>query len=128
MTTLLDTISSVALASSLGLILSETFGPIGWVYDTIVGSLIIMIVLYLLPKAIGIENSTRMALFLLPSSKLFLDVFVPVAVSLTKFVCVLSQALVKPSYREIDLVDGFEDVITILEKAWHIEQVLGVKV
>ncbi|MDG7015781.1 MAG: DUF21 domain-containing protein [Nitrososphaerota archaeon] len=125
-TTLLDTISNVVLASSIGLILSEAFGPIGWVYDVVVGSFVIMTLLYLLPKAIGIENSTRMALFLAPSSKLLLDIFAPVAVPLTKLARILSQALVgRPSYKEVDLVDEFEDVVTMLEKAGHIEPDAG---
>jgi CBS domain containing-hemolysin-like protein len=125
-TTFLDTISNVVLASSIGLILSEIFGPIGWVYNAVVGSLVIMILLYLLPKAIGIENSPRMALFLAPSSKVLLDAFAPVAVPLTNLARVLSQALVgRPSYREVDLVDEFEDVVTMLEKAGHIEPDAG---
>lgn len=125
-TTLLDTISNVVLASSIGLILSETFGPIGWVYNALVGSLVIMILLYLLPKAIGIENSLRMALFLAPSSKLLMDSFAPIAVPLTSLARVLSQALVgKPGYKEVDLVDEFEDVVMMLEKAGHIEPDAG---
>ena len=125
-TTFLDTISNVVLASSIGLILSEFFGPIGWVYNAVVGSLAIMILLYLLPKAIGIENSPRMALFLAPSSKVLLDAFAPVAVPLTNLARMLSQALVGgPSYKEIDLVDEFEDVVTMLEKAGHIEPDAG---
>jgi CBS domain containing-hemolysin-like protein len=125
-TTLLDTISNVVLASSIGLILSETFGPIGWVYNALVGSLVIMILLYLLPKAIGIENSLRMALFLAPSSKVLMDGFAPIAVPLTSLARVLSQAIVgKPGYKDIDLVDEFEDVVTMLEKAGHIEPDAG---
>jgi CBS domain containing-hemolysin-like protein len=125
-TTLLDTISNVVLASSIGLILSETFGPIGWVYNAVVGSFIIMTLLYLLPKAIGIENSPRMAMYLAPSSKLLMDAFAPIAVPLTRFARVLSQAIVgKPSYKEVDLVDEFEDVVTMLEKAGHIEPDAG---
>ncbi|MDV3278043.1 MAG: CNNM domain-containing protein [Nitrososphaerales archaeon] len=125
-TTLLDTISNVVLASSIGLILAETFGPIGWVYSVVVGSLMIMILLSLLPKAIGIEHSLRMALFLAPSSKLLMDGFAPIAVPLTSLARVLSQAIVgKPAYKEVDLVDEFEDVVTMLEKAGHIEPDAG---
>jgi len=125
-TTFLDTISNVVLASSIGLILSEIFGPIGWVYNAVVGSFVIMTLLYLLPKAIGIENSTRMALFLAPSSKVLMDALAPVAVPLTKLARVLSQAIVgRPSYKEADLVDEFEDVVTMLEKAGHIEPDAG---
>lgn len=125
-TTMLDTISNVVLASSVGLIFSETFGPIGWVYSVVIGSLMIMILLSLLPKAIGIENSLRMALFLAPSSKILMDGFAPVAVPLTSLARVLSQAIVgKPGYKEVDLVDEFEDVVTMLEKAGHIEPDAG---
>ena len=61
-TTFVDTVANVILATTIGLTLSEMFGPIGWVYDIFVGSFVIMILLYLLPKAIGIENALRMSL------------------------------------------------------------------
>jgi len=125
-TTLLDTVANVVLASSIGLILSEFFGPIGWVYSAIFGSFVIMTMLYLLPKAIGIENSLRMALFLAPSSKLVLDVLSPLAVPLTSFARTLSYRIVgKPHYKDVDLVGEFEDVVTMLEKAGHIEPDAG---
>jgi len=125
-TTLIDTISNVVLASSMGLILSELFGPIGWVYSAVIGSFVIMTTLYLLPKAIGIENSLRMALLLAPSSKLLMDGLSPVAVPLTSFARRLSLVLVgKPGYTEADLVGEFEDVVTLLEKAGHIEPDAG---
>ena len=125
-TTFLDTISNVVLASSMGLILSEIFGPVGWVYSAVIGSLAIMILLYLLPKAIGIENASRMALLLSPSSKVLLAILAPVAVPLTNLARILSQAVVgRPSYKEVDLVDEFEDVVTMLEKAGHIEPDAG---
>lgn len=125
-TTLIDTMANVVLASTIGLILSEYFGPVGWVYSAVVGSFVIMTLLYLLPKAIGIENSLRMALYLAPASKLMLDVLSPVAVPLTSIAKALSQRIVgKPSYKEADLVDEFEDVVTMLEKAGHIEPDAG---
>lgn len=125
-TTFVDTVSNVVLASSIGLILSEFFGPIGWVYSTVAGSLVIMIFLYLLPKAIGIENALRMSISLAPSTEFMLDALAPLAVPLTSFARSLSERLVgKPSYKEVDLVDEFEDVVTMLEKAGHIEPDAG---
>src|SRR5690348_9384315 len=54
-TTLLSTVSDVIITSTTGLILSDAFGPEGWVVTVIVVSLLIMVFLNLLPKAIGIE-------------------------------------------------------------------------
>ena len=36
-TTFVDTISNVVLATTIGLVLSDYFGPIGWVYISVVG-------------------------------------------------------------------------------------------
>src|SRR5271170_4375201 len=69
-TTLLSTFADVILTSSTGLILSSAFGPEGWILTVVVVSLVIMVFLNLLPKAIGIENSVRMALFLSPSTSI----------------------------------------------------------
>lgn len=125
-TTFLDTFSNVVLASTIGLVFSEVFGPIGWVYSAVLGSLIIMILLYLLPKAIGIENSVRMAIFLAPSSLTLLNIFSPIAVPLTSLSRNLSQAIIgKPAYSEEDLVNEFEDMLGMLEKAGHIEPDAG---
>ena len=125
-TTFLDTISNVVLASSMGLILSDYFGPIGWIYSTVAGSLAIMVLLYLLPKAIGIENALRMSIALAPGTMVVMDVLAPVAVPLTTIAKGLSERIVgKPSYREVDLVDEFEDVVTMLERAGHIEPDAG---
>jgi magnesium and cobalt exporter, CNNM family len=125
-TTFIDTTSNVVLATSLGLILSEVFGPIGWVLNAVVGSFVIMILLYLLPKAIGIENALRMSLFLAPSTKVVMDGLAPLAVPLTNFARSLSERLVgKPGYKEVDLAAEFEDVVTMLEKAGHIEPDAG---
>jgi CBS domain containing-hemolysin-like protein len=125
-TTFLDTISNVVLASAIGLALSDYFGSIGWVYSAVAGSLVIMVLLYLLPKAIGIENALRMSIDLAPETKFMMDGLAPVAVPLTSLARGLSERLVgKPSYREVDLVDEFEDVVTMLEKAGHIEPDAG---
>ena len=125
-TTLLDTTANVILASCVGLILSDYFGPIGWVYSAIIGSFGIMTLLYLLPKAIGIENALRMSISLAPSCKVVLDGLSPIAVPLTSFARALSERLVgKPGYKEVDLVDEFEDVVAMLERAGHIEPDAG---
>ncbi|QQG48257.1 MAG: DUF21 domain-containing protein [archaeon] len=125
-TTFIDTISNVVLASTIGLILSDFFGPLGWVISVVAGSFVIMTLLYLLPKAIGIENALRMSLFLAPSSKMLMDAFAPLAVPMTNFARNLSERIVgKPGYREVDLAAEFEDVVTMLEKAGHIEPDAG---
>jgi len=125
-TTFIDTISNLILASCTGLILSDYFGPIGWVYSIVGGSFLIMIFLFLLPKAIGIENALRMSIFLASSSVILMKVLAPVAVPMTSFARSLSERIVgKPGYREVDLVDEFEDVVAMLEKAGHIEPDAG---
>ena len=125
-TTFIDTISNVVLASSIGLIFADEFGPIGWVYSSVIGSLVIMVFLYLLPKAIGIENALRMSLFLAPSSKALMDALAPIAVPLTSLARKLSERMVgKPGYKEVDLASEFEDVVTMLERAGHIEPDAG---
>ncbi len=125
-TTFVDTISNVVLATTIGLVLSDTFGPIGWVYDAIVGSFVIMTLLYLLPKAIGIENALRMSLALARSTKALMTVFSPLAVPLTIMARRLSEMLVgKPGYKKVDLAAEFEDVVTMLERSGHIEPDAG---
>jgi len=125
-TTFLDTITNVVLASSIGLIFSEFFGPLGWVYSAVVGSFTIMTFLFLLPKAIGIENSVKMATRLAPSSLAVVEVLSPLAVPLTNFARGLSQRVVgRPVYRAEELVDEFEEVIGMLEKGGHIEPDAG---
>ena len=125
-TTFVDTISNVVLATAIGLVLSDFFGPIGWVYSAVGGSFIIMTLLYLLPKAIGIENALRMSMVLAPSTKAIMAGLAPIAVPLTNFARSLSERLVgKPGYKEVDLAAEFEDVVTMLEKAGHIEPDAG---
>ena len=114
-TTFVDTVSNVVLATAIGLILSDAFGPIGWVYSALGGSFVIMTLLYLLPKAIGIENALRMSVVLAPSTKAVMGVLAPLAVPLTNFARSLSERLVgKPGYKEVDLAAEFEDVVTML--------------
>jgi len=125
-TTFIDTISNVVLASSIGLVLSSYFGPLGWVYSIVGGSLLIMILLSLLPKAIGIENALRMSIFLAPVTIILMDVLAPIAVPMTSLARTLSERIVgKPGYKEIDLAAEFEDVVAMLEKAGHIEPDAG---
>ncbi len=125
-TTFLDTISNVVLATSIGLVLSGYFGPIGWLYSAVLGSLVIMTFLYLLPKAIGIENALRMSLALAPATQVAMTVLSPVAVPLTSLARSISTGLVgRAGYKEVDLVEEFEDVVGMLEKAGHIEPDAG---
>jgi len=125
-TTFIDTVSNVVLASTIGLTLSDFFGPIGWIYSAVAGSFVIMTLLYLLPKAIGIENALRMSLFLAPSTIALMTILAPIAVPLTTFARSLSERLVgKPGYKEVDLADEFEDVVTMLERGGHIEPDAG---
>jgi CBS domain containing-hemolysin-like protein len=125
-TTFIDTISNVVLASTIGLILSDYFGPIGWVYSALGGSFIIMTLLYLLPKAIGIENALKMSIVLATSTKTIMNVMGPITIPLTNFARSLSERLVgKPGYKEVDLAAEFEDVVTMLEKGGHIEPDAG---
>lgn len=125
-TTFVDTFSNVVLATSIGLILADFFGPVGWVYSAIGGSFVIMTLLYLLPKAIGIENALRMSIFLAPSTNIVMDGLAPIAVPLTRFARALSERLVgKPGYKVVDLASEFEDVVTMLEKSGHIEPDAG---
>ena len=125
-TTFVDTISNVVLATSIGLILSGIFGPIGWVYSAVGGSLVIMTLLYLLPKAIGIENALRMSIAFAPTTMALMGVMAPLTVPMTKFARNLSERIVgKPGYKEVDLAAEFEDVVTMLERSGHIEPDAG---
>jgi magnesium and cobalt exporter, CNNM family len=125
-TTFIDTISNVVLATTIGLILSDFFGPIGWVYSAVGGSFVIMSLLYLLPKAIGIENALRMSITLAPSTNMIMTILAPIAVPMTNLARALSERLVgKPGYKEVDLAAEFEDVVTMLEKGGHIEPDAG---
>ena len=125
-TTFVDTVANVILATTIGLTLSEMFGPIGWVYDIFVGSFVFMFLLYLLPKAIGIENALRMSLTLARSTKFAMTLLSPLAVPLANVARGLSELLVgKPGYKKVDLAAEFEDVVTMLEKTRHIEPDAG---
>lgn len=125
-TTFIDTISNVVLATAIGLTLSNAFGPVGWIYSAILGSFAIMILLYLLPKAIGIENALRMSIVFASSTKAVMRVLAPVTFPLTNLARRLSERIVgAPGYKEVDLASEFEDVVTMLEKAGHIEPDAG---
>ncbi|HUI00127.1 MAG TPA: CNNM domain-containing protein [Nitrososphaerales archaeon] len=121
-TTLLSTFADTILATASGLILSSEVGPEGWVLAVVLVSLVIMIFLNLLPKAIGIENSVRMATSLASGTRVLLTLLAPVAVPLTKLARGLSQGIVgKPAYANDALVDEFESLLILLEQAGHIE-------
>ncbi|HUH99683.1 MAG TPA: CNNM domain-containing protein [Nitrososphaerales archaeon] len=121
-TTFLSTFSDVILTGTTGLIFSSYLGIEGWILTVVVVSLVIMVFLNLLPKALGIENTVRMALFLAPGTSVMLAILSPVALPLTSVARSLSQAVVgKPGYKQEDLVDEFESLLLMLEKAGHIE-------
>lgn len=121
-TTLLSTFSDAILTTSTGLALSSVFGIGGWVITVVVVSLVIMVLLNLLPKALGIENPVRMALFLSPATEILLKLLAPVAVPLTRAARTISQGVVgKPAYRQEELVDEFESLLIMLEKAGQIQ-------
>ena len=125
-TTFVDTVSNIVLATAIGLILSDAFGPIGWVYSAIGGSFVIMTLLYLLPKAIGIENALKMSVVFAPSTQVMMTLLAPVTIPLSRVARALSVRLVgKPGYKEVDLAAEFEDVVTMLEKGGHIEPDAG---
>jgi putative hemolysin len=121
-TTFVDTFSNVVIATCMGLILFSLLGNYGWIYDDVVGSVAIMVFLYLLPKAIGIENSGRMAITLAQSSELLLRVLSPVAVPLTSFASHLSRRLMvdRSGTDTKSLVNEFEDFLILLERAGHV--------
>jgi len=125
-TTLVATFADVIIASATTLILYGAYGTIGWVVGSIVVSLLIMIFLNLVPKAIGIENSVRMAKAIAPSTNIVLNILSPAAVSLTAFARRISQGVLgKPSYTEEDLEDEFESILVMLEKAGQIRPDAG---
>jgi CBS domain containing-hemolysin-like protein len=125
-TTFVDTVSNIVLATTIGLILSDAFGPIGWVYSAIGGSLVIMTLLYLFPKAIGIENALRMSVIFAPSTEVMMTLLSPLTIPLAHVARGLSVRVVgKPGYKEVDLAAEFEDVVTMLEKVGHIEPDAG---
>ena len=118
-TTFVDTFSNVVIASTIGIILSAALGIYGWDISAVFGSLTIMIFLYLLPKAIGIENSVNMSLRLARSSELLLKILSPIAVPLTSFAGRLSRKIVDSSDGPT-LVNEFEDLLILLERAGHV--------
>lgn len=121
-TTFVDTFSNVVIATTVGLALSSVLGNYGWVVSAIFGSLAIMVFLYLFPKAMGIENSSRMALVLARTSSGLLRILSPVAVPLTTFAGHLSRRVL-PNRSDGDsssLVNEFEDFLILLERAGHV--------
>ena len=115
-TTLFYTVSNIVLATAIGLILSDAFGPIGWVYSAIGGSFVIMTLLYLLPKAIGIENALKMSVVFAPSTQVMMTLLAPVTIPLSRVARALSVRLVgKAGYSVVALAAEFVDVVTMLE-------------
>lgn len=125
-TTFIDTVANVLLASTVGIILSEALGVWGWVVSVLLGSLLILIFLYLVPKSIGIEHSLRMAVWLAPSTHLLVGLLSPVATPLTSVSARISHLFVgRYAYNPSELVDELEDIIDMLEEDGHIEPDAG---
>jgi CBS domain containing-hemolysin-like protein len=125
-TTFIDTVANVTLASAIGIILSDLFGPIGWLLSVLIGTLLIMVFLILVPKAMGIENSVEMAIWLAPVSSSIISAFSPVAIPLTNLATRLSQLVYgRRNYDPNELVDEFEALIYLMEEGGHIEPNAG---
>ena len=121
-TTFLSTFTDVILTSATGLILSSAFGPAGWIFTVVIVALVIMVFLNLLPKAIGIENSVRMALFLSPGTGHAPEG--PLARRPPPHQAgqdPVSGGGRQARVREEELVDEFESLLIMLEKAGEIE-------
>ncbi len=125
-TTFMDTFSNVVLATSIGIILSEDFGPLGWVVGVFVGSFLIMIFLSLVPKALGIENPVTMAVLLAPAAYLMMDILSPIATPLATISRKMAGYISgKPMYSVDEIADEFEHLIDMLEADGKIEPDAG---
>jgi len=115
-TTLIGTFSNVALASTVGIVFSESFGPLGWLVSVIFGSVTIMIFLDLVPKTIGIEDSVGMAVFLAPGIAATTNALSPIAQPLMNVARRVATLLSgKPAYSEDDIAEELESRIDMLE-------------
>jgi putative hemolysin len=115
-TTFIDTVANVVLVTTMGIVLSAVFGPLGWIVSVVVGSLLIMIFLYLLPKTIAVENPVKMAVTLSPATLAIIDAMSPVAgplAGLAKRMAALMGG--KRVYREDEISEELESVIDMLE-------------
>jgi len=115
-TTFIDTVANVVVVTTMGIVLSELYGPIGWILSVVVGSLLIMIFLYLIPKTIAVENPVRMAAALSPSALGVITALSPIAgplASLSRRIAALTGN--KRAYREDEISEELENMIDMLE-------------
>lgn len=115
-TTFIDTVATVVLATTIGIVMSADLGAVGWLVSVVLGSLLIMIFLYLIPKAIGIENPVRMAVTLSRGTDALITVMSPIAgplASLAKRTAAFIGG--KRVYREDEISEEMENLIDMLE-------------
>ena len=115
-TTLIDTVANVVLVTTMGIVLSDIFGPLGWVVSVVIGSLLIMIFLYLIPKTIAVENPVKMAVTLSSAALTTIDVMSPIAgplAGLAKRMATITES--KRVYGEDEISEELESMIDMLE-------------
>jgi putative hemolysin len=125
-TTLIGTFANVALATTAGIVFSESFGPLGWLMSVVFGSIVIMIFLDLVPKTIGIEDPVGMATLLAPGTNAATDALSPVAQPLMNVARKIATSLTgKPAYSKDDIAEELESRIDMLEEDGQIEPDAG---
>jgi CBS domain containing-hemolysin-like protein len=115
-TTFIDTVSNVVLVTTMGLVLSEIYGPLGWIVSVVFGSLLIMIFLYLIPKTIAVENPVKMAVALSPATLATIEAMSPIAgplAGLAKRMAALMGS--KRVYAEDEISEELESLVDMLE-------------
>ena len=125
-TTFIDTISNVVLATTAGILLSQAFGPYGWLVSVVIGSLVIMVFLDLVPKTIGIEDAVGMAVFLAPLTVMTIDILSPVAKPLMNIARTFATVIGgKRGYNENEISEELESIIDMLDEHGRIEPDAG---
>lgn len=115
-TTFIDTVANVVLATSMGIALSEDIGPLGWLVSVVFGSVLIMIFLYLIPKTIGVENPVRMAVTLAPTTLAVINAMSPIAEPLAGFAKRMARRMGgQRTFREDEITEELETLIGMLE-------------
>jgi len=115
-TTFIDTVANVVLVTTMGIVLSAFYGPLGWIVSVLVGSLLIMIFLSLIPKTIAVENPVKMAVALSSATLATVDALSPVSgplAGLAKRMAALVGG--KRVYREDEISEELESAIDMLE-------------
>ena len=115
-TTFIDTVANVVLVTTMGIALSDLFGPLGWLVSVLVGSLLIMVFLSLIPKTIAVENPVKMAVALSPATLGTIDALSPVAGPLAGFAKRIAAFMGgKRVYREDEIFEEMESALDMLE-------------